>query len=261
MPIPAYAIGLGSTLLGQAAGSLFGKQKNPYQDQLSQQRMFNQNIQNQQYALGQQQQAKANKFSNMYSRGLENEMERLNNPNATNAMLQQAGAQMGSITGQAAQSQAKYNSMGNALNLGGGMTGNMMQDNFYNNPIAQAMSQGAVNYAMGADSRRQQALGLAGTGFNTYQGGANTAMGTASNMSNNMYNQYMGEAQQQMEMDAATQNQRNQMASQFGALGGQYINQRNADRDFGLRQKQFNQRQSQPNNNQGGAADMSVFPW
>lgn len=258
---PQLAIGLGSTLLGQAAGSLFGKQRNPYQAQLSQQRMFNQNIQNQQYGLGQQQQAQANKFSNMYSRGLQNEMERLNNPNATNAMLQQAGAQMGAITGQAAQSQAKYNSMGNSLNLGGGMTNNIMQDNFYNNPIAQAMSQGAVNYAMGADARRQQALGLAGTGFNTYQSGANQAFGTASNLANNQYNQYMGEAQQQMELDANAANQRNQIASQFGALGGQYLNQRNADRDFGLRQKEFNLRQSRQNNNQGGGADMSVFPW
>ena len=239
MPIPAYAIGLGSTLLGNAAGSLFGKQRNPYQDQLSQQRMFNQNIQNQQYQLGQQNQAKANQFSNMYSRGVTNEMERLNNPDATNAMLRQAGAQMGAITGNAAQAQARYNSMGNALNLGGGMTNNMMTDNFYNNPISQAMSQGAVQYAMGADARRQQALGMAGQAFGTYQGGANTAFGTASNMANNMYNQYMGEAKQQMELDAQTQNQRNQIASQFGALGGQYINQMNADRDFGLRQEEY----------------------
>jgi hypothetical protein len=242
MPIPAYAIGLGSTLLGNAAGGLFGKQKNPYQSQLSQQRMFNQNIQNQQYQLGQQNQAQANKFSGMYSRGLQNEMERLNNPDATNAMLRQAGSQMGAITGQAAQSQGKYNAMGNSLNLGGGMTNNLMQDNFYNNPISQAMSQGAIQYAMGADQRRQQALGLAGQGYNQYQGGANAAMGTASNMSNNMYNQYMGEAQQQMEMDANVQNQRNQMASQFGALGGQYINQMNSDRDYNLRASESKRR-------------------
>lgn len=242
MPIPAYAIGLGSTLLGNAAGSLFGKQKNPYQSQLSQQRMFNQNIQNQQYQLGQQNQAQANKFSGMYSRGLQNEMERLNNPDATNAMLRQAGSQMGAITSNAAQAQARYNQMPNALNLGSGMTNYQMQDNFYNNPISQAMSQGAVQYAMGADQRRQQALGLAGQGYNQYQGGANTAMGTASNMSNNMYNQYMGEAQQQMEMDANVQNQRNQMASQFGALGGQYINQMNSDRDFGLRKAESERR-------------------
>lgn len=245
MPIPAYAIGLGSTLLGNAAGSLFGKQKNPYQDQLSQQRMFNQNIQNQQYQLGQQNQAQANKFSNMYSRGAMNEMERLNNPDASNAMLRQAGAQMGNITGNAAQAMARYNASGNALNLGGGTTNMMMQDDFMNRPIASALSQGAVQYALGADDRRMRALGLAGQAYNQYQGGANTAFGTASGMANNMYNQYMGEAQQQMEMDAATQNQRNQIASQFGALGGQYINQRNADRDFGLRQDEFNFRKSQ----------------
>jgi hypothetical protein len=245
MPIPAYAIGLGSTLLGNAAGSLFGKQKNPYQDQLSQQRMFNQNIQNQQYQLGQQNQAQANKFSNMYSRGAMNEMERLNNPDASNAMLRQAGAQMGNITGNAAQAMARYNASGNALNYGGGVTNMMMQDDFMNRPIASALSQGAVQYALGADDRRMRALGLAGQAYNQYQGGANTAFGTASGMANNMYNQYMGEAQQQMEMDAATQNQRNQIASQFGALGGQYINQRNADRDFGLRQDEFNFRKSQ----------------
>jgi hypothetical protein len=245
MPIPAYAIGLGSTLLGNAAGSLFGKQKNPYQDQLSQQRMFNQNIQNQQYQLGNQNQAQANKFSNMYSRGAMNEMERLNNPDASNAMLRQAGAQMGNITGNAAQAMARYNASGNALNQGGGVTNMMMQDDFMNRPIASALSQGAVQYALGADDRRMRALGLAGQAYNQYQGGANTAFGTASGMANNMYNQYMGEAQQQMEMDAATQNQRNQIASQFGALGGQYINQRNADRDFGLRQDEFNFRKSQ----------------
>jgi len=240
--IPAYAIGLGSTLLGQAAGSLFGKQTNPYQSQLSQQRMFNQNIQNQQYGLGQQMQGQANKFSGMYSRGLENEMERLNNPDATNSMLRQAGAQMGAVTNNAAQAQARYNQMPNALNLGAGMTNYQMQDNFYNNPISQAMSQGAVQYAMGADQRRQQALGLANQGFGQYQGGANTAFGTASNMSNNLYGQYMGEAKQQMELDAQRQNQGNQIASQFGALGGQYINQMNSDRDFGLRKAESERR-------------------
>jgi hypothetical protein len=104
------------------------------------------------------------------------------------------------------------------------------------------MSQGAVQYAMGADQRRQQALGLANQGFNQYQGGANTAFGTSSNMSNNMYNQYMGEARQQMELDAQSQNQRNQIASQFGALGGQYINQMGADRDFGLRKAESERR-------------------
>jgi len=240
--IPAYAIGLGSTLLGNAAGSLFGKQRNPYQDQLSQQRLYNQNIQNQQYQLGQKNQAQANQFSNMYARGLQNEMERLNNPDATNAMLRSAGAQMGAITGNAAQAQAKYNAMPNVLNLGSGMTNYQMQDNFYNNPISQAMSQGAVQYAMGADARRNQALGLAGNGMNTYQGMANQGFNTAFGMSNNLYNQYMGEAQQQMELDAANQNQRNQIASQFGALGGQYINQRNADRDYGLRARETDAR-------------------
>jgi hypothetical protein len=235
---PTLIAGLGSQFLGTMAGGLFKKQSNPYQSQLSQQRMFNQNIQNQQYAMGQQNQNKANKFSNMYSRGMENEMERLNNPNATNAMLQQAGSQMGAITNNAAQAQGKYNSQGNSLNMGGGMTNNMMQDNFYNNPISQAMSQGAVQYAMGADGRRQQALGLAGQGYNTYQGGANTAFGTASGMANNSYNQYMGEAQQSMEQDANLQNQRNQIANQFGQLGGQYINQRNSNRDYNLRKEE-----------------------
>jgi hypothetical protein len=249
MPIPAYAIGLGSTLLGQGVGSLFGKQKNPYQDQLSQQRMFNQNIQNQQYGLGQRSQAQADKFSGMYSRGLQNEMERLSNPDATNAMLRSAGAQMGNITSNAAQAQARYNSMGNQLNLGAGMTGNMMQDNFYNNPISQAISQGAVNYAAKEGERLREATGLAGMGLGNYQNTANQSFGTASNMSNNLYNQYMGEAQQQMESDAAMQNQRNQIASQFGALGGQFINQRNADRDFGLRQKEANFRMRDPNFN------------
>lgn len=235
---PQLAVGLGSQFLGQMAGGLFKRQSNPYQAQLSQQRMFNQNIQNQQYALGQKQQKLADQFSNQYARGLQNNMEALQNPDATNAMLRQAGSQMGAITANAGQAQGRYNAMGNSLNLGGGMTNNIMTDNFYNNPISQAMSQGAVQYAMGADARRQQALGLAGTGFNQYQGGANTAFGTASNMSNNAYNQYMGEANQQMELDANLQNQRNQIASQFGALGGQYINQKNADRDFRLRQNE-----------------------
>lgn len=244
--VDPMTVGLASQFLGTMAGGLFKKQTNPYQSQLSQQRMFNQNIQNQQYAMGQKNQAQADKFSGMYSRGLQNEMERLNNPDATNAMLRSAGAQMGNITANAAQAQGRYNSMGNALNLGGGMTNNMMTDNFYNNPISQAMSQGAVQYAMGADARRQQALGLAGTGMNSYQGMANNGFNTASGMANNAYNQYMGEANQQMEMDANLQNQRNQIASQFGALGGQFINQRNADRDFGLRQKEFNAKYRQP---------------
>jgi hypothetical protein len=242
-------VGLASQFLGTMSGGLFKKQTNPYQSQLSQQRMFNQNIQNQQYGMAQKNQGQADKFSGMYSRGLQNEMERLNNPDATNAMLRSAGAQMGNITANAAQAQGKYNQMPNALNLGDGMTNYQMQDNFYNNPISQAMSQGAVQYAMGADARKQQALGLAGTGMNSYQGMANQGYNTASGMSNNLYNQYMGEGNQQMEMDANVQNQRNQMASQFGALGGQFINQQNANRDFGLRQKEANFRMRNPNFN------------
>jgi hypothetical protein len=239
-------VGLASQFLGNMAGGLFKKQTNPYQAQLSQQRMFNQNIQNQQYGLAQKNQAQADKFSGMYSRGLQNEMESLNNPDATNSMLRQAGAQMGNITSNAAQAQGRYNSMGNSLNMGGGITNNMMTDNFYNNPISQAMSQGAVQYAMGADGRRQQALGLAGTGFNTYQGNATQGYNTASGMANNAYGQLQGEANQQMEMDANLQNQRNQIASQFGALGGQYVNQQNSNRDFGLRQKEANFRMRDP---------------
>lgn len=237
-----YTVGLASQFLGNMTGGLFKKQSNPYQAQLSQQRMFNQNIQNQQYAMGQKNQAQADKFSGMYSRGLQNEMERLNNPDATNAMLRSAGAQMGNITANAAQAQGRYNSMGNALNMGAGLTNTMMTDKFWNDPISQAMSQGAVQYAMGADARKQQALGLAGQGYGQYQGNANQAFGTASSMANNAYNQYMGEAQQQMEMDANLQNQRNQIASQFGALGGQYINQRNADRDYALRASESKRR-------------------
>jgi hypothetical protein len=243
---PQLAIGLGSTLLGQAAGSLFGRQKNPYQAQLSQQRLFNQNIQNQQYALGQQNQAQADKFGNMYSRGVQNQIERLGNPDATNEMLRAAGAQMGNITGQAAQAQARYNAMGNNINLGGGMTNNIMQDNFYNNPISQAMSGAAVQKALNRPQEMERALGYANQAYNQYQGSANSLFGNASNMSNNLYNQYMGEAQQQMEAQNAAQNQANSIASQFGALGGQYINQRNADRDFGLRQREFNAKYRQP---------------
>jgi hypothetical protein len=233
---PQLAIGLGSQFLGQIAGGLFKKQSNPYQAQLSQQRMYNQNFQNQQNQLGQQNQTQANNFSNQYSRGLQNEMERLNNPDATNNMLRQAGSQMGSITNNAAQAQGRYNAQGNALNMGGGMTNNMMQDNFYNNPISTAMSQGAVQYAMGADQRRQQALGLAGQGYNTYQGAANTAFGNSQNAGNTLYNQYQGEAQAQMQRDAATQGQRDQVAGMFGQLGGSYLSGQQADRDFKQRQ-------------------------
>jgi hypothetical protein len=238
MPLPAYAVGLGAQFLGNMAGGLFKKQSNPYQAQLSQQRMFNQNIQNQQYGLAQQNQSTANKFSGMYSRGLQNEMERLNNPDATNAMLRSAGAQMGAITGNAAQAQARYNQMGNQLNMGAGMTGNMMQDNFYNSPISKAVSEGAMQYALGAEDRRNRALGLAGQAYGQYQGQANQGFGTASNMANNMYGQYMGEAQQEMERDAALQNKRDQISGMFGQLGGQYLNQLQSNRDFGL-QKQL----------------------
>jgi len=234
MPLPAYAVGLGAQFLGNMAGGLFKKQNNPYQAQLSQQRMFNQNIQNQQYGLAQQNQATANKFNNMYSRGVQNEMERLNNPDATNEMLRSATSQMGNITGNAAQAQARYNQMGNNLNMGAGMTGNMMQDNFFNDPIARAVSQGAMQYALGADQRRNAALGMAGQAYNQYQGNANQGYNMASGMANNMYNQYQGEAQQEMERNAALQNQRDQVAGMFGQLGGQYLNQMNADRDFGL---------------------------
>lgn len=238
MALPAYAVGLGAQFLGNMAGGLFKKQNNPYQAQLSQQRMFNQNIQNQQYGLGQQNQATANKFSGMYSRGLENEMERLNNPDASNAMLRSVGSQMGAITGNAAQAMARYNAMGNSLNPGGGVTNMMMQEDFMNRPIASALSQGALQYALGADDRRQRALGLAGQAYNQYQGNANQMFGSASNMANNMYGQYMGEAQQEMERDAALQNKRDQISGMFGQMGGQYLNQLQADRDFGL-QKQL----------------------
>jgi hypothetical protein len=234
MPLPAYAVGLGAQFLGNMAGGLFKKQSNPYQAQLSQQRMFNQNIQNQQYGLAQQNQSTANKFSGMYSRGIQNEMERLNNPDATNAMLRQAGSQMGAITGNAAQAQARYNQMGNQLNMGAGMTGNMMQDNFFNSPISQAVAQGAMQYTLGAEERRNRALGMAGQAYNQYQGQANQGFNTASGMANNMYGQYMGEAQQEMEREAALQNKRDQISGMFGQLGGQYLNQMNADRDFGM---------------------------
>ena len=233
---PQVAVGLGSQFLGNIAGGLFKKQSNPYQSQLSQQRMYNQNFQNQQNQLGQQNQSRANTFSNQYSRGLQNEMERLNNPDATNAMLRQAGSQMGAITGNAAQAQGRYNAQGNALNMGDGMTNNMMTDNFYNNPIAMAMSQGAVQYAMGADQRRQQALGMAGQGMNTYQNQANVAYGNAQNAGNTLYGQYQGEAQAEMQRDAALQNQRDQVAGMFGQLGGSYLSGQQADRDFKQRQ-------------------------
>jgi hypothetical protein len=233
---PQLAVGLGSQFLGQIAGGLFKKQSNPYQAQLSQQRMYNQNYQNQQNQLGQQNQSTANRFSGMYSRGLQNEMERLNNPDATNNMLRQAGAQMGNITANAAQAQGRYNAMGNALNMGNGMTNTMMTDNFWNNPISTALSQGAVQYAMGADARRQQALGLAGQGYGTYQGAANTAFGNAQNAGNNLYGQYQAEAQAEMQRDAALQNQRDQIAGMFGQLGGSYLSGMSADRDFKQRQ-------------------------
>lgn len=241
-------VGLASQFLGTMAGGLFKKQNNPFQSQLSQQRMYNQMYQNQQNQLGQQNQQRADQFSNQYSRGIQNEMERLQNPDATNAMLRQAGSQMGSITSNAAQAQGRYNAQGNALNMGGGMTNNMMTDNFYNNPISMAMSQGAVNYAMGADARRQQALGMAGQAYNTYQNGANVAYGNSMNAGNTLYNQYQGEAQAEMQRDAALQNQRDQIAGMFGQMGGQYIAGQQANRDFGLRRDLTNAQINRLNN-------------
>lgn len=229
---PQIGIGLASQFLGNMAGGAFGKVRNPYQADISRQRGANQMMTN----MAQQNYLKnntlANKSQDQTERLRQNAIEGAMNPDATNSMLRSAGAQMGNITANAAQAQGRYNAQGNALNMGGGVTGGMMQDNFYNNPISQAMSQGAVQYAMGADERRNRALGLADQGYQSAANASRGFFGDTMSGINNLTGQYQAEGQAAMERDAALQGKRDQISGMFGNLGGQYLNQMNSDRDF-----------------------------
>lgn len=229
---PQIGIGLASQFLGNIAGGAFGKVRNPYQADISRQRSANQMMTN----MAQENYLKNNKLQNQMqdqtNRLRQNAIESSMNPDATNTMLRSAGAQMGSITANAAQAQGRYNAAGNALNLGNGMTANMMTDKFYNDPISQALSQGAVSYALGADDRRMRALGLADQGYQSAAGAARGYYGDTTSGINNLTQQYQAEGQAAMERDAALQAKRDQISGMFGNLGGQYLNQMNADRDF-----------------------------
>jgi hypothetical protein len=85
---------------------------------------------------------------------------------------------------------------------------------------------------MGADDRRNRALGLADQGYQSASNAARGFFGDTTSGINNLTGQYQAEGQAAMERDAALQNKRDQISGMFGNLGGQYLNQMNADRDF-----------------------------